>query len=225
MPFIQTHLQILIEANYLPQQEVGINAMLWWQSVCPHCREIPTVLNRRFNRDSLFELCKSSEVDTQTKIIAIMAWGSMRRNNARLALINNNALLAACNEIQRGNISRGEVFNRFIDLRRTAYLKGIGIAYFTKLMYFLNASEPNNWYILDQWTAKSINLLCGQDIVLISNNTVSNKNTVNNYNLFCDKIDELAMELNLSGGETEELIFSKGGKNRGKWREHVDALS
>ena len=115
----------------------------------------------------------------------------------------------------------------------------MGPAYFTKLIYFL---EPkHNGYIMDQWTARSMNLLRKSDeyeIHLIptawrkSNGSSKNfrnfrvdpkKNDVCIYRAFCEDLEQLAEYLNIDPEKTEKLIFSKGGKvdKMGCWRRFV----
>ena len=110
-------------------------------------------------------------------------------------------------------------FEVFQNQRSANNLPGIGIGYFTKLICFL---APNlNGYIMDQWVAKSINLLTGEPIVnLTGNNWVNDRNDSNTYEIFCQHIDNLAELLNCSGFEAEKQIFSVGRGN-GQWRNYL----
>lgn len=94
----------------------------------------------------------------------------------------------------------------------------MGPAYFTKLICFLN---PNlNGYIMDQWTAKSVNIICGKEIVKLTPQGFvdSIKNDTKVYRAFCEVIDQIAKEVNMKGIDIEESMFSNGGRKKGGWR-------
>ncbi len=75
---------------------------------------------------------------------------------------------------------------------------------------------------MDQWVGKSVNLLEGDDIVFISNNSwVNDNNDAETYEVFCSLIDDLSDALNCSGFEAEKQIFSIGGRQKGKWRKYL----
>jgi hypothetical protein len=92
----------------------------------------------------------------------------------------------------------------------------MGPAYFTKILYFFNLG-----YIMDQWTAKSYNLLINNDEIEILQNTVTNNNSGQKYERYCLLVEYLANELKMSPSAIEEAMFSNGGRNRGIWRQHV----
>lgn len=85
---------------------------------------------------------------------------------------------------------------------------------------------------MDQWTARSINLLMESEIVrLTSGRYVSQKNTGANYEAFCVAIEELTEICNSkssnglvqSAEEIEARLFSEGGKGdkAQPWRIYV----
>ncbi len=49
---------------------------------------------------------------------------------------------------------------------------------------------------------------------------MNDKNNSEDYNTFCEYIDELSKILKCSGAEAEERIFSIG-HNKGKWRRYL----
>ena len=115
--------------------------------------------------------------------------------------------------------TRIKAFDAFQSERSKGNLPGLGIGYFTKLIFFL---APNlNGYIMDQWAGKSINLLAGKQIVSFYNSWVNDKNNAETYDIFCKNIDELAVILNCSGSEAEERIFSIG-HGKGTWRIYLN---
>ncbi len=74
---------------------------------------------------------------------------------------------------------------------------------------------------MDQWTAKSVNLLTGNGIVRMDGHAPSNLNRGGNYQAFCEEIDFMARELGCSGENLEERLFSLGGRKPLAWRFHV----
>ena len=170
------------------------------------------------------------------KTLFVMAWGSMNIRNAKYALESYGTYWETIvNNMLDGNICRDEAYKQFHCLVKNGKLKGMGPAYFTKLIYFL---EPtHNGYIMDQWTARSMNLLRSSDhckIHLIATNWTSNrkfrnfrvhsiKNDVAIYSAFCEDLEDLARFLDMTPDETEKQIFSRGGRweNKGCWRRYV----
>jgi hypothetical protein len=116
--------------------------------------------------------------------------------------------------------TREEAYTLFTVLRKSNKLKGMGPAYFTKLICFVNPELKG--YIMDQWTSKSINLLFENKTVDLTNSGhVADKNSASVYEDFCFKIEYLADLLNLKPIDLEENLFSNGGVNKAKWRQFV----
>ena len=215
-----THLNFLINIGDNDQGYVGNNSLIWGQSVVRKNIEINPNLNRKFNRYQLFEYCQNPEQNNINILISILSWGGMRRDHARLLFNNLNPLLNLVDKLRNNSfIDRASAFKSIQLVRKDGLLPGLGIGFFTKLICFLSPSL--NGYIMDKWVSKSINLLCDQKIVRISNgNWVNDFNDDNNYENFCLKIDELAQLLNCSGFEAEKRIFSVG-RGKGIWRNYL----
>ena len=103
---------------------------------------------------------------------------------------------------------------------------GIGPAYYTKLIFFCHPKHDG--YIMDQWTARSANLLIDQSDNRIRLNKskyfqgVSDFNNQCVYEEFCCNVERLAKECgNPYPSEIEEALFSKGGRNKLDWRRYV----
>ena len=111
----------------------------------------------------------------------------------------------------------------------------MGPPYYTKLIYFLG---DHSGLILDQWTARSINKLCDEQVIKLTRNkngsmAVRQSNGPKHYKIYLEIVEELRAELKLDTlPETEELIFSCSdlqGKNRlgqyhricSAWRKYV----
>ena len=98
---------------------------------------------------------------------------------------------------------------------------GLGPSYFTKLLFFF--SSDDNFWIMDQWTGKSINLLTGKKVVRFTGSSPSDQNKGGNYQAYCEEVDALATQLNTNGNEIEQRLMSKGKPNPWPWRSHVVA--
>ncbi len=144
-------------------------------------------------------------------------------------------------QMTQGKISRFDAYHAFHELHLQDKLAGMGPAYYTKLIFFLEPTHSG--YIMDQWTARSMNLLRNEDASKIRllpvfkgrpagdaahglNYYVDPKrNSVNIYKAFCDDLEQLANELGIPASSTEVLLFSNGDKgkkkDRSRWREYV----
>ena len=99
--------------------------------------------------------------------------------------IDSGARLMA---LRNGRLTRCQAYNLFSG---TGAVKGLGPAFMTKLLYFFSPL-PNN-YIMDQWTAKSVNLLTGNWVVRMTpGGSVHNQNKCGNYQAYCDELDSMA---------------------------------
>ena len=191
----------------------------------------------QLSRSDVLGFSGDPDLDTPTVCAAILAWGGMRMDN-RNRLSADHDWLSFADNIRRGAISRAEAFHQFQDLRRDKRLKGMGPAFFTKLIYFLSprggAAPPA--HILDQWTGSSVNLLSGSDVVRMdivttclwkqdgsrtidTAHNVSDHNTALHYEAFCIKMDALVSIFSRSVDEIDCALMSEGSDI--SWREYL----
>ena len=96
----------------------------------------------------------------------------------------------------------------------------MGAAYFTKLIFF--CSPKHDWYIIDQWTSKSVNLISEKKLVKLTNGGhVSDANDASTYIEYCEFIENLSLMGGWCREDTEKRLFSFGGKKKGAWRSYV----
>ena len=149
--------------------------------------------------------------------------------------------LKVAQRIREGKLARGEAYERFRALRKEGRLKGMGPAYFTKLIYFLTPRRSRQCkppYIMDRWAGSSVNLLTGSNTVLLDGErtwkdlkgkldvsygfTVSDANTDDDYEAFCTAVDRLAADVGLCADQVDCALFSKGEdgpvRGAGTWR-------
>lgn len=156
----------------------------------------------------------------------------------RVQLFEHDRWLEIAQAIRDGRFHRGEAYDAFAILRTQGDLPGMGPAYFTKLIFFLMPRERSKapaGYIMDQWTACSVNLLLNDPSAirtdamyswagpekLGSQYVVSDHNGADQYERFCQGIEALAADLRLSPEATELLLLSEGGRNPHPWRGYI----
>lgn len=177
--------------------------------------QIPDLPNNSLNREQLLVLMNEHknemELNTQTLrklIVCVLAWGGMRRdkNTGIPALETISFYENICLELMRG-LPAISAYEEFYKLHISGVMKGIGPAYYTKLIFFFG---DQTGLIMDQWTARATNLLLNKKVIkLVSNRFVSPRNNAQIYKDYLNFISELMIELSIeSPQKTEELIFS-----------------
>lgn len=196
----------------------GINAVNWGDYF--YNGNLNISLNIKLTRTELLNSEFIKELSNEELAIAILSWGGMNREHGK-SLFQHKEWLKLVDDMRNGKIkSREEAYNLFQNLRNENKLTGMGPAYFTKLICFVNPKLKG--YIMDQWTSKSVNILCDQQIIkLAKSGSVTDKNDSNTYEKFCLLIEDLANELNLRPLNMEEQLFSSGGIHKGAWRNYV----
>lgn len=190
---------------------------------------------QQITRSKVFELARNDAVNTSTVCAAVLAWGGMRIIN-RNSLLEDNGWLEVADKIRSGNLDRQSAYERFDALQQANRLKGMGPAYFTKLIYFLTprVQQLPDAYIMDQWASCSINLLRAKDIVLMdvvsqwkrdkekreTNFIVSRANRASHYEAFCEAMSLLAAQFGLTADQIDRAVLG-GGSSHQDWRLYV----
>ncbi|GAA4281947.1 hypothetical protein GCM10022260_23700 [Gaetbulibacter aestuarii] len=154
-----------------------------------------------------------------------MAWGQMKPENAVMFFGNFAKYKFELQKIlTRKLANRKDIYNSISLLD----LKNCKPAYFTKLIFYFTANNNSKGYIMDQWTAKSINLITGESLVkLDTSGYVTSSNNGDIYEKFCFIIDNLSKKnysgRKYNGSEIELFLFDRGGKKNkiGDWRRYV----
>ncbi|MBL4751267.1 MAG: hypothetical protein JKX71_11930 [Amylibacter sp.] len=195
----------------------GKNIERWWKYVIGE-------KNNKFpqghiNRQKLKEICLSNRYTEEECVGAVMAWGGQRRNHGRMLFDRIGEITPIIGEMRQGLMDPSEAYGEFDAIWQLNKPLGMGAAYFTKLIYF--CSPKHNGYIMDQWTSKSVNLLCNEVIVNLTSGYVSKKNNSRIYYQFCNIIEEISKDMKISAEDVEMAMFSKGGRNKAAWRKYV----
>ena len=201
------------------------------------------IADRAILRSEAWNFIESDSDNNLAKVICVLAWGGMNLNHAKLAFRSYDRWGKIVDGMTKGDICRFQAYEWFQCLIKNGVLDGMGPAYFTKLIYFLE--KCHRGYILDQWTARSLNLLRNSDsqaIWLIPGGSSPSKernyyyvhpvkNDVSIYEAFCNDLESLTMAIPnaLAAGSrskeeaVEKAIFSHGGRcgQLGGWRSYV----
>jgi len=215
------HLTYFLNINDETKWIGSVNSYQWAQSVLESNTILNDNLNQKFYRDDLFEYCSNLDNTDWDTLIAILSWGGMHREHAYRLLSSPDVILDIVNKLRNNFFtSRKEAFTYIQNKRNLNFLPGLGVGYYTKLICFL--APDLNGYIMDQWLAKSINLIIdNKKIKIDSNSWVTDDNDENTYEYFCQEVDKIATYIGVSGFKTEEKLFSIGGKTKGIWRKYV----
>jgi hypothetical protein len=174
----------------------------------------------QLDRNAVRSICRDDTIPVLHGYACAMAWGGQGGPfggpHVRSAWAMRKQVKRHLEHIRSEELDRKESYALFL---KDDTIKGLGPAYVTKLLYFF--SPKLDHYIMDQWTAKSINLLAGREVVRMTGDYVSGTNTEENYTAFCSSVDMVAKLLRCTGDEAEQRIYSMGGKYPWPWRKHV----
>lgn len=168
--------------------------------------------------------------------LTVMAWGGQHRKSARSSWQEREKWLPIVGDLRAGDLSAGEAYGLF----NRKHIKGTGPAYYTKVIYFLDKGIGPRGYIMDQWTAKSMDLLQsrsqGDNLAEVRwqgvsprarngkthgwHGTVARHNDSQVYDRFCRFVEHLASVTRHEPDDIEEALFAG---SRSPWREHVIA--
>ena len=228
MNLVNNHFDFLASIEENDQKWVGGNLLSYAHSVNDNREcQFSILPDGPVQREFLFDMASSDKINTLTCCIAIFAWGGMRRDHARSVLATVDKWLPIADAIRERHIDRKDAYSQFMQARQSKNLPGMGPAFFTKLIYFLGEKANSRGYIMDQWTALSANLLTGRQMVemqrLKGAARVSDNNSSEVYEEFCNFIETLGKMLNESADKAEMRIFSVGGRGskQGEWRAYL----
>lgn len=216
-----------IEESGSPENWVGGKVVQWWEWVSERIdKQIPAVdlsheiFREPLTRDSLKQLCQNTDISDGTCTVAILAWGGQRRNHGVTTFQQFEHIQPIIRSMREKEVTTLEAYSKFHNLWVNKIIKGLGAAFFTKLIFFCEPSHTG--FIMDQWTAKSVNLIANERFIQLSaQGYVTNQNTPDTYHRFCLAIDQIGSIIEKSGEEVEMNLFSGGGRNPMCWRKYV----
>jgi hypothetical protein len=216
---VEEHFQYFKKCAFEKQGPLGLPPLLWAEKLglngVPLKGQLPNI---SVDRNSVRPICRDFNYPVIFGYVCTMCWGIQEKGprgdrGVLVAWEGRETIEKHLEKNKNSNLSRCETFNFF-----KKKVKGLGPSYFTKLLFFFSPAE--DMWIMDQWTAKSVNLLTGERVVRLSGGLSSNMNKGGNYQAFCEEIDNLASQMNCSGNQIEQRLMSRG-KPPGKWRQYV----
>lgn len=232
--YVRLHLRSFMQTRYEDQGAFNpVSPRDWAFDVLGEWQ--PQLPATPMTRTALRSFC-TSDADVLDCYLAVMAWG--RQDAARAGRVralntwrrNQVAIRQHLEILRRERLNRAEAFSLFCGHGR---IPGLGVAFFTKLLYFFAPPSPAgaDRYILDQWTAKSLNLLAGKPVIhMCRSGAVTRRNTSEIYEAYCIELEALTALLNalhddapLRAEDVELMLFSSGGRGKPQrpWRQHV----
>jgi len=219
--FRMPHFYAFAASPYVPQGAVGHPPKSWVEDFnlknVPNKAILPVI---QLDRQAVKAICQNPNYPVLFGYVCVMAWGLQLKYNAKSVWKSRIAIAKKLTSLRSDKLDRATAYNLFCGENA---VNGLGPAYFTKLLYFFRPTP--DFYIMDQWTGKSVNLLIKKPIVKMSsgkNKIVANTNTGEDYQKFCEVVDSLAWQLGNTGEQIEERLFSRAGRPPAQWREYVN---
>ncbi len=224
-----------MKAAFQPQGAVG-DAPAAWANELQNVPNVATLPTAPMYRQDVRNTCRDANTDVLFAYICAMAWGGQNDRYAQEGLPgqraqaweNRDAIRPALENLRANQLNHDEAYNLFTE--RNA-VPGLGPSYFTKLIYFFSPDAlPGQvgFYIMDQWTAKSVNLLTQTKVVRIAklkHASPDRSNKSGNFEAYCREVEMISVELGLigqhAGDQVEQRLMSQGGHNPWQWRSHV----
>jgi hypothetical protein len=222
-----THWNKLKSIQHTDQPAIGTSPRAWANSAGLNKKEHdvdPDKLpNKALDRDELHAYVNHPATSATHAAAAIMAWGGQNRTHGKSMFHPDERskwepYLSSLRTPNHG-ITPGKAYDRFNAMN----VKGLGPSYFTKILHY---TVPGA-HIMDQWTAKSHNLIHGHEDIKFANDqgnaihrTKNDGETYERFNKTCRKVGK---KFFTDSGKGEERLFSYGGKGSkaGEWRKHV----
>ena len=244
-PYTPPHWGTFVGVPFAPAGPVGSAPTAWIASrgiagVPPGPIALPHVSQ---SRAEVRAVCQNPAIPVLFGYVCAMAWGGQGRSHVASAWAARHLIAPKLNVLRAGGLTRATAYNLFLPavMGGGGKIPGLGPAFFTKLLYFFDSSLPaipappanpppaaplppnQPCYILDQWAAKSVNLLINNYVVRMSGDTVANTNNRGNYAAFCWEVEQMGLMLGQPGQQIEERLFSRGGHDPWQWRGHCKA--
>ena len=198
----------ILLANWRPKLSANDWVNYVFQGQLPSwALDLPKDLPNRFEMEDHLKV----ETDSSRAIAIVFSWGGMGVRNGRLFRENFESY---ANAVGSFTGSRKDSY----DLLHRINANGVGPAFFTKLVRYLRPHASDTGYIMDQWLARSINLIYGRGILMHGQrrNYVHRDNNADVYELFSERIERVAERLNCTSKEIEEFMFAST-----EWRNWV----
>jgi len=176
------------------------------------------------SRKRLLSMC-SSEKKFPTRIcfLGVLAFMVHRIDHVKAAWALIESIEPVLNKIRTTpDMSRQKAYDNLWRLRAVDGLPGLRPATYCSLIYFLRPKQDG--YMLSSHTAKSVNLLASQEVILLNKSGYpTDDNSSIRYEAYCQLIDAIGRSYpggQMTGGDIEERLQSED-EPLGEWREYL----
>ncbi len=220
---VDAHFRVIRDVVWTPYGAEGLMPVSWADLVLNRWDGFDLPLPaRRQSRIELRAYCQDPVTPPMHAFIAVMAWGVHlpRSRKFREAVQDKQDLICDMMTAVIQGMPRADAYDLW-----KGKVWGLGPSFFTKLLAFM--CPLGSMAIMDQWTAKAVNLLYQSEVVRLAatkpglfETSPCNSNTGRDYERYCLHLEDLQHRLKeASLSATEERIFSRAGE--GTWRAHV----
>jgi hypothetical protein len=218
----------LMDSDLQSQGMLGQSALQYFTDKLAGLGEAPGDLAREpMDRAALRQQCMDASTDPLAGYLAVMAWGGqgkLNRSHAVNPWKQRAAIAAQLLALRARSHTRQSAYRVFCE---APDIHGLGPSYYTKLIYFFAHTPPGQeCYIMDQFSACSVNLLFDESIVLLMDQkSPSRANTCAHYDAFCQGIDAIGAALGgrYTGAEIEMAMFARNASGIRPWRHYLKA--
>jgi len=171
---------------------------------------------------------------TRIAILAILCWGHISAKSLRGYLLSSEDSIKEFENyviwLKKSNPTRAAAYEKIAAMRKGTQrqhwrLQGVGVAYFTKVIFFFTRSSKKPGYIMDQFTARSTNFLLDAKIIKMDSGTVvTDRNSKDNYEAFCGCVEALASIVGEAKNKRvmpEQIEMAMFSGRSGKWRSYL----
>ena len=222
-----------LSENHIPQSNVGKSLYEFLTAVGvdddPYWEDgdggIAPWVRQPMNRKQLLKLCSSDGKGLPTRycFLAILAFMAHRIDHVKSAWALIDSIEPILDQIRtKKEMSRQKAYEQLWRHRAVDMLPGLRPATYCSLIYFLRPKQDG--YMMSTHTAKSINLIASQEIVILNkSNYPTDDNNSARYEAYCQIIDAIGRNTpggQMAGGDVEERLQSED-EPLGEWREYL----
>lgn len=155
--------------------------------------DAPELAATAIGREQLKLMAADSSVSDELLIWLILSWGGIRAQHAQALKDSGlSEVIGVVGQLRRDELSRYDAYNCFKAIRKAGLGKGMGPAFFTKLIFF--ASRSHDGYIMDSRTVGSLEVLLKEPFIkTYAGSYVSDKNEPEDFEMYCCVIEDLAL--------------------------------
>jgi hypothetical protein len=228
---VEEHLRVFLGCPLISQGPVGYAPANWAARFqLSGIPDAASLSRTPLTREELYGICQTRPL--LFSYVCVMAWGLQGAvpgsgRHVKSAWSHRHEITERLQFIRAENQKLEQAYNLFCAPNSIA---GMGPSYFSKLLHFFGAARAMP--IMDQWTARSVNLIAGRSVVRMAGKYPSPLNRGLEYADFVRTMQRIADRAASAWNtecaplwQVEEQLFARGGKNPSPWRAYVRSWS